>query len=86
MFFPLSLAQQEYWADYLAFPERPFSNVAHCIEISGECDIECLYQAILQTTQEAEALRLSFGCDEQGYPHQEVLDGFCDSAGLHQLD
>ncbi|EWS68780.1 short-chain isoprenyl diphosphate synthase [Vibrio vulnificus] len=75
MFFPLSLAQQEYWADYIAFPERPFSNVAHCIEISGECDIECLYQAILQTTQEAEALRLSFGCDEQGYPHQEVLDG-----------
>ncbi|WP_201280045.1 condensation domain-containing protein [Vibrio vulnificus] len=75
VFFPLSLAQQEYWADYIAFPERPFSNVAHCIEISGECDIECLYQAILQTTQEAEALRLSFGCDEQGYPHQEVLDG-----------
>ncbi|ENT4622885.1 condensation domain-containing protein [Vibrio vulnificus] len=73
VFFPLSLAQQEYWAEYLAFPERPFSNVAHCIEISGECDIECLYQAILETTQEAEALRLSFGCDEQGYPRQVVL-------------
>ncbi|WP_332419540.1 condensation domain-containing protein [Vibrio metschnikovii] len=74
VFFPLSLAQQEYWADYLAFPERPFSNVAHCIEITGECDIECLYQAILETTQEAEALRLSFGCDRQGHPCQAVLD------------
>ncbi|BCL72236.1 vibriobactin synthetase [Vibrio nigripulchritudo] len=70
---PLTNAQQSYWDEYLQHPDKPFSNVAHCLEISGNIDIEKLHQAVQMAFSEAEVLKLKFKNEEgSAYPLQSL--------------
>lgn len=70
---PLTNAQEAYWDEFIQYPDKPLSAVAHCLEITGSVDINKLELAINQTVSDAEVLCLKFQrVDNESYPVQMV--------------
>jgi len=80
---PLSGAQAGIWFAQQLNPNSPAYNTGECIEIQGAVDATAFEQALRQTIGETEALRVSFGEDENG-PWQQVHDS--SDWRLHRFD
>ncbi|MBQ1784190.1 MAG: condensation protein [Gammaproteobacteria bacterium] len=57
---PLTLAQLDFWEEFMLHPHRPLSTVAHCLTLQGAVDELALLRAIAQTAREADILSVRF--------------------------
>ncbi|GFN29832.1 amino acid adenylation domain-containing protein [Paenibacillus xylaniclasticus] len=80
---PLSGAQAGIWFAQQLEPDSSAYNTGECIEIQGPVDARVFERALRQTISETEAIRTSFGEDENG-PWQQIHDSM--DWQLHQLD
>lgn len=80
----LTLAQLDFWEEFLFHPNEAVSTVAHAIEISGAVDEAALTRAIEATIAEADVLTVRFHrrqntlpvqtCDPTRAPHLRKMD------------
>ncbi|WP_221931059.1 hypothetical protein [Telmatospirillum sp. J64-1] len=82
---PLTLAQLDFWEEFILNPGRPLSTVAHCLDFQGEVNQDALCQAISRTAREADVLSVRFHvppgatvplqqCDPDRAPMPKLLD------------
>lgn len=70
---PLTLAQLDFWEEFSLYPHQPVSTVAHCLTLTGTIDQPALLRAIQQTVGEADILSVRFRWPE-GRPPQQRFD------------
>ncbi|MEO3814432.1 amino acid adenylation domain-containing protein [Sphaerisporangium sp. B11E5] len=80
---PLSMAQSGVWTAQNLDPDDPSYNAGQYVEITGPLDLAVLREAVRQTQEESEAIRLRVRSDENGF-HQVVAP--CEDAGLPLVD
>lgn len=69
--YPLTLAQLDFWEEFRAHPGVAVSTVAHATRITGGIDAAALAQAITRTLNETDVLALRF-CDGPEGPRQTI--------------
>jgi len=72
--FSLTIPQKEIWFDQMLSPDSVIYNVSGYCRFDHLLVPELLEQAIIQTIQEIDALRLRFFSDRDGYPFQYFSD------------
>ncbi len=70
---PLTTPQSSIWLDWASGDDCAKYNICNVTRFEGDLDIPALHQAIVQTDQENDALRLRFG-SENGNPFQYFAD------------
>ena len=69
----LSGIQLGVWMDQMRMPDVPFYNIGMAVRLDGRIDMDVFRQAVSRVCQKYDALRLVFGTDEDGFPHQTAL-------------
>ena len=69
----LSGIQLGVWMDQMRMPDVPFYNIGMAVRLDGRIDIDLFRRAVSRVCGKYDALRLVFGTDEDGFPHQTAL-------------
>jgi non-ribosomal peptide synthetase component F len=69
--FDLTSAQLAIWHAQMLAPDNPVYNIAECLELDGEVDLDLLAASISRAVVEAESIRMRF-CERDGVPKQYV--------------
>ncbi|GGF50064.1 non-ribosomal peptide synthetase [Marmoricola endophyticus] len=72
---PLTAAQRGLWYAHQLAPDNGVLNIGHVLELHDDLDVDLYRRAWQRTLDEAQALRLRFGVDDDGEPFQVVVDG-----------
>lgn len=71
---PLTLAQLDFWEEFLAHPDTAVSTVAHAIELQGRIDLKALAHAIRQTIDETDVMALRFVAAGPDQAPRQIID------------
>ena len=82
---PLSLAQADFWQEFLCHRDRALSTVAHCVEFGAGVQPQALQQAIVTTLQETDVFALQLRLPAAASLPQQRVNPACAPA-LRRLD
>lgn len=82
---PLSLAQADFWQEFLCHRDRALSTVAHCVEFGAGVQPQALQQAIVTTLQETDVFALQLRLPAGASLPQQRVNPACVPA-LRRLD
>ncbi|CCN45541.1 putative Non-ribosomal peptide synthetase module [Vibrio nigripulchritudo MADA3029] len=71
---PFSLAQLDFWEEFIINPNESYSNVAQFLDIDGVSNKQALINAITTTIQETDVLSLKFDVSDGQYRPKQVID------------
>ena len=74
--YPLTSSQREIWFEQQLYPTLPLYNIGGYVDLPGVLDPALFQQAVNLLIQKHDNLRIQLlaDTDEDGVPHQQILD------------